>query len=126
MKKVRTKYCQFLSAKNRIERVIFCELCLTVRLNFNHSIFIDEITAQMDKNGNMIWYKSDENETRLGLVGRYKHIPRVHVIGGISRRGRTHLVIFERHLDARAFCNLLNTFLVPFINQTYPQYGQRS
>lgn len=121
-KKVRTKYCQFVSVKNRIERVIFCQLCLTVRMNFDHSIFIDEVTAQMDKNGSMIWFKKDENETRLGLVGRYKHLPRVHVIAGISRRGATQVIIFEGHLDARAFCDILNIFLIPFIHQNYPNF----
>jgi hypothetical protein len=40
-RKIRTKYCQFVSEKNRIERLIFAELCIEFRETFIDSIFID-------------------------------------------------------------------------------------
>jgi len=42
-------FCQFVSKKNRIERVIFCNMCKLNEENFDYSIFIDECTVSMEK-----------------------------------------------------------------------------
>ncbi len=95
-RKIGTKYCQFVSYKNRIERIIYAELCLTSEHTFPCSVFIDESLILANKNANRRWHKpGTDGETRLGLVGRYSHLYSVHLIGGISRLGKTELVFFQ-------------------------------
>ena len=94
-RRVRTKYCQLVSPKNRIERFFFAKVSLEFEDKFLDSIFIDESTVQMNKNASTIWYKVISGETRLGLIGKYKHAASVHILGGISRKGPTSLVIFQ-------------------------------
>ena len=48
----------------------------------------------MDKNGKTQWHRKFPGETRLGFKGQYKHTQSVHIIGGISRREATKLMIF--------------------------------
>ena len=62
-----------VSLKNRIERFFFAKVCLDFQDQFEDSIFIDESTVQMNKNANTIWFKVISGETRLGLIGKYKH-----------------------------------------------------
>ena len=38
---VRTKYCQFVSNKNRIERFIYAKICLLSHERFYYHIFMD-------------------------------------------------------------------------------------
>ncbi len=119
-RKIRSKFCQMVSIKNRIERYIFASLCLKSEEKFNESIFIDESTVQINKNARKVWYRFISGETRLGLIGKNKHEPAVHIIGGISRAGSTELVIFEGKLNARGFQRVANSFLLPFIAQKFP------
>ena len=94
-KNIRTKFFQFVSMKNRIDRVKFDELCLYSKKSFDCTIFIDESCIQASKNSNRIRFNRDiPNQTRIGLVERYAHLYSVHVLGGISRVGRSELFIF--------------------------------
>jgi hypothetical protein len=93
-KKIRTRRCAAVNEKNRIERIIFAKLCIDLGERFDNSIFLDECTVSMDKNGKTQWYRKFPGETRLGFKGQYKHTQSVHIIGGISRRGATKLMIF--------------------------------
>ena len=93
--KIRTKYCQVVSLKNRKERIAFAYLARGFQDKFSNSIFIDESTVQATKNAHRIWNKPFRNETRLGLQEKYAHLTSVHVIGGISRMGATELCIFK-------------------------------
>ena len=77
----------------------------------------------MDKNGKFHWFRRGlTGETRSGLQAKYKHTASVHVLGGISRRGATQLMIFTSHFNARGFQYLGNSFIVPFVNQVFPEY----
>ena len=118
-RKVRSKTTQFVSNKNRVERVIYASLCLLHNLKFDSAIFLDECTIQCNSNARTIWYKFFHEETRLGLVPKYKHEYSLHVLGGISRRGRTDLMIFTGKLNAIGFIAHCNEFLLPFIVEHY-------
>ena len=61
-------------------------------------------------------------ETMLGLIGKYKHVASVHVLGGISRKCSTQLVIFEGKLDWKKFQKLSRQFSIPFIELNYPNH----
>ena len=117
---MRTKFCQFVSSKNRVERIVFAQLCLTNNYSFSECIFIDECTIQANRNAKRVWYKFTANETRLGLVPKYTHEYQLHVLGGISRRGRTELMIFTGYLNAAGFIVLLREFFLPFVETHYP------
>lgn len=122
-RKISTRFCQFVSNKNRIERVIYCNLCKTHKELFKFSIFLDECIVAMDKNGKFQWYKKGlKGETRSGLQAKYKHAASVNILGGISRRGATKLMIFTGHLNAPGFRYLEDLFIVPFVTEVYPDY----
>jgi hypothetical protein len=71
----------------RLERIAFANV--TFNDKFLNSIFIEESTVQSTENAHKIWNKKFPDETRLGLIEKFSHPESVHVIGGISRRGRT-------------------------------------
>ena len=48
---------------------------------------------------------------------------KVHVWEGISRKGATKVCIFDGIMDAELYCRILETTLLPFINQTLPDHG---
>ena len=94
-RKVKSKYCQIVSLKNRLERIAFANNALLFNDKFMNSIFIDESTVQATKNAHKIWYKPFPDETRLGLISKYAHLESVSVLGGISRKGATPLMIYK-------------------------------
>ena len=108
-KKIRSKYCQVVSLKNRRERIAFANSSLAFKDRFLNSIFIDESSIQATKNASKIWNKKFLNETRLGLIEKYAHLETVHVIGGISRKGPTPLIIFK---SIKLEFNLIFIFLI--------------
>lgn len=121
-RRIVTRFCQFVSSKNRIERIIFCNFCRLTREDFEYSIFIDECTVKMDKNGRFQWYKKRKNQTKSGLVAKYKHTASIHVIGGISRRGRTKLIIFSGNTNTAGFKEVASQFISPFVAEKYSTY----
>ena len=122
-KKITTKCCHFVSVKNRIERVLFCNFCIITKETFHYSIFIDECTVMMNKNARTQWFRSGlAGETKSGLKPKYKHAASIHLIGGISRRGKTKLMIFSGMLNAPGFLELADEFMVPFVREVYPEH----
>ena len=51
---------------------------------------------------------------------RPKHPVKVHVWAGISWNGATKACIFDGIMDAELYCQILDEYLVPFIQTTYP------
>ena len=51
---------------------------------------------------------------------RAKHPVKVHVWGGISKRGATNIIIFTGIMDAVKLKKVLETGLLPFVNEVYP------
>ncbi len=75
--------------------MIFAKLCIEKNEKFLYYIHQDESTIQGDKHANRQWFRMSNNETRHGLVGKYKHEIKAHVIGAIFRRGASKLIIFN-------------------------------
>lgn len=119
-RKIRTKYCQYVSLQNRYERVAFAKICLIKGEKFNISIHQDESTIRADKYANRQWFRPSNSETRIGLVGKYKHVLSVHVIGAISRLGASDLVMFDGRLNGKSFKSLSKQYLIPFLREKYP------
>ena len=54
------------------------------------------------------------------LYCRAKHPVKVHVWAGISRKGTTHVCIFEGIMDRFLYVEILKQTLSPFIESTFP------
>ena len=52
---------------------------------------------------------------------RPKHPLKVHVWAGISLKGPTKICIFEGMMDAQLFVSILDSTLIPFIAERYPE-----
>ena len=84
--------------------------------NFDDAIFSDETTIQLDTNRRRCYRKEGEKPR---LKPRPKHPTKVHIWGGISKRGATAVCIFEGTMDAVLFCEILQKTLVPFLATNY-------
>ena len=76
---VRTKYCQFVSNKNRIERFIYAKICLLSHERFYYHIFMDECPVELVRHGSFFRVTPDQ----IKLVWRNAHEASIHIIGAI-------------------------------------------
>ena len=83
---------------------------------FDNVIFTDECSVQLDRHGRVCFRK--ENEPRK-MKPRPKHPLKVHIWGGISKKGATPLVIFKGILNAHHFCTVIENGLLPFITSHF-------
>ena len=85
---------------------------------FELAIFLDECTVELCFEPKQSWYKKEPG--KIKLVGKYQHEVSVHILGAISRRGPSKLMIFTGKLKAVGFQMLCDEFLIPFIREKYP------
>ena len=62
---------------------------MTSNIDIFEFYFVDECTVQLCQHGSSYTYK--KRPDKIALIGKYKQEASVHVIGGISRKGRTKL-----------------------------------
>ena len=55
--KIKTKYCQAISLKNKKERIVFSKMFKNLKDTFHNSIFVDESTVQATRNAHKMWHK---------------------------------------------------------------------
>jgi hypothetical protein len=55
--KIKTKYCQAISLKNKKERIVFAKMAKNLKDTFHNSIFVDESTVQATRNAHKMWHK---------------------------------------------------------------------
>ncbi|CAC5364756.1 unnamed protein product [Mytilus coruscus] len=103
---------------NKVKRVDFCTQLVLDNDNFNDIVFTDECTVQLHDNKVVVYRLRNESATP---IPQPKHPLKVHVWGGISRRGTTRLLIFDGILKSDFFVeNILEKTLLPFIKSVYP------
>ena len=78
---------------------------------------MDECTVELVRNGS--FYRAKTAPDQIKLVGKYAHETSVHIIGYISRRGRSKLFIFHGSLNSNGKQFLCDRFLLPFIRRTF-------
>ena len=49
-----------------------------------------------------------------------KHPVKVHIWGGISKRGATNIIMFTRIMNAERLRDIFQAGLLPFIRDTFP------
>ena len=112
------KYCQIVRDVNKEKRLKFCRDVLAAEDTFDDVVFTDECSIEMDCHARICFRHVDEPPK---LKGRPKHPYKVHVWGGISRRGTTGLVIFTGIMDSTFYTEeILRNTLMPFLRTAYP------
>ena len=109
----RPKYCQLVREANKKKRLDWCSERLAENDQFDNVIFTDECSVQLDSHGRLCFRKV--NEPRMP-----KHPIKVHIWGGISKKGATALVIFKGIMKADSFCTVIENGLLPFIRTHFP------
>ena len=72
-------------------------------------IWTDETTVQLEN-----------HQTSSGSKPRGKHLTKVHIWAGISKKGPTPIVLYESTMNAEVYINALQTGLLPFIEKEFP------
>ena len=119
---VPTKYCQIVEPRNRVKRFIHCCLCKMYNEKFDNTIVADETTIEIRFCTNINYNKPEVGLLRAakGKVGKPKHNYKVHLFGGISRRGLTPLVIFTGIMYSKDYQKFLAASIIPFIESKFP------
>ena len=112
------RYCQLVRAANRRKRVMFARHVLWHRDTFDNVIFSDECTVMLEQHAKLCFRKKFDLVPKLKPT--VKHPYKVHVWAGISKRGPTPLVIFDGIMDATFYTTILQSSLLPFIRDVYP------
>lgn len=104
-------YCQLIRNENKEKRL--CWARSHMHDTFNDVIWSDETTVQLETHRRMCYRKEGEKP-------RPKHPTKVHVWGGISKKGATAVCIFEGIMTAPLYCDILQQTLLPFIQEKCP------
>ena len=96
-RQVPTKYCQIVEPINRVKRFIYANCCKVFGEKFNNVINVDETTIEQRLCSPMNYRKPGCPSLRPhgGKLPKPKHNNKIHLFGGISRKGLTPLVMFK-------------------------------
>ena len=84
---------------------------------FDDVVFTDESTVQLEQHAHLCFRKRLQPRN---LKQRAKHPIKVHIWGGISKRGATNIVIFTGIMDAERLVTVYEAGLLPFLRDRYP------
>ena len=117
----------FIREQNKVKRLAFCRELKSTEDTFSNVIFTDESSVQLGPNHQFVITKIVRDAAgnivskETPALERVKHPLKVHVWGGISRRGATQLVIFNGIMDAKFYTEtILQGALVPAIKRLFP------
>ena len=111
------KYCQLIRETNRQKRLEWCQKMIDTNEQFDDVVFTDESSIQLDTHRKRCYLKKS---TPRKLKPRPKHPLKVHVWGGISKRGPTGIVIFTGIMTATRYTQILQAGLLPSASALYP------
>ena len=113
-----TRYCQAIRIANMEKRVEWSKEMLDRREMFDNVIFTDESTIALERHRKKSFRKK-------GQPGKMKAIPKhplkVHVWGGISKRGSTDIVIFTGILTATRYTEILDAATIAICQNAIPR-----
>ena len=102
---------------NKKKRLIWCREQLRANEKFDDVLFTDESTVQLEQHSRLCFRK--RRMPRL-LKQRAKHLVKVHIWGGISKRGATSVVIFTGTMNAECLATVYEAGLLPFLRKRFP------
>jgi hypothetical protein len=112
------RYGQLVRDTNKEKRIHFCQTLVNSNDTLCDIIFTDECSVQLHQNKQVMYRCKD---TPRETIPKPKHPLKVHVWGGISRRGKSKLVIFEGIMEKTFFTEMiLRDAALPFIGSVFP------
>lgn len=102
---------------NRKKRLVWCKEQLRAKEEFDDVIFTDESTIQLEQHSRLCFRKQ---RMARNLKQRPKHPIKVHIWGGISKRGATDVVIFTGIMNAERLATVFESGLLPFLRKYFP------
>ena len=113
---VRTRFGPMISDANKVKRKQFAQMCIDTNDNFDNVIWTDESSIQLTRHSQTMRVKVGEERI---LKPAAKHSLKVHVWAGISKRGATHICVFDQIIDGAFYIKILEDFLLPFISERF-------
>lgn len=111
------KYCQLIRDVNKEKRLEWCKKMIKKKEKFDDVIFTDESSVMLETHRRRCYRKRG---TQRKLKARPKHPVKVHIWGGISKRGATSVVIFTGIMTATRYTKILDAGLLPFVQEVFP------
>ena len=113
---VRTRLGPMISERNKIKRHDFAKACIETGDTFNNVIWTDESSVQLTRHCRTMRVKVGKERV---FKPAPKHALKVHVWAGISKRGATHICVFDQIMDGPLYVKILEDFLIPFLNEAF-------
>ena len=113
----RTAYCHLIRDAKKVKRLECALQVMESGDTLHNVIFSDERSVSIEQYRRTCYRNVGEPTKR-----KPKHPLKVHVWAGISRHRATKICIFDGNMDDELYCNILQTTLVPFINETLPDH----
>ena len=111
------RYCQLIHHKNVQVRFTWALYSMLINDPFQYAIEIDEATIQLHQRTRSICYHRPNQ--RGILKPTPKHCFKLNLLGGISRLGRTPLIIFKGNLNASILIEIFSTTITPWIHEVH-------
>lgn len=111
------QYCQAIPEGNKAKRLEWCKERLANSEQFDNVIFTDEFTIQLDEHRTKSYRKKGAARK---LKCKHKHLVKIHVWAGISKRGAMKIVMFDGILTAVRYADILTASLLLFICNVSP------
>ena len=111
------KYCQLIREANKEKRLNWANEQIANSEQFQDVIFSDECSVEIDSHSKICFRKKGQLRK---FKPRPKHPLKVHIWGGISKRGATQIVIFTGILTATRFTEVIKAGLLPLIAAEFP------
>ena len=114
---IRTRPGPMISSANKVKRLEFARMCLSTDDDLGNVIWTDESSIQLKRHCQTMRVKVQREREYKPVP---KHAVKVHVWAGISMLGARRICIFDKIMDASLYVNILEDFLLPFLEETFP------
>ena len=91
-------------------------MCLDTEDSFENVIWTDESSVQLTRHCQTMRVKIGKERV---LKPAAKHAVKVHVWAGISKRGATNICVFDQTMDGVLYTQILEQYLLPFIEKHF-------
>ena len=113
---VRTRFGPMISERNKLKRREFVQMCLDEEDIFDNVIGWDDSSVQLTRYALTMRVKIGRERV---LKPYAKHALKVHIWAAISRRGATHICMFDQTMDGPLYVSILEEFLLPFLIENF-------
>lgn len=112
-----SRYCQLVNRSSVPVRLAWALQALISDDRFSNTIEIDETSVVLNPRTRTISYRRSGQGAYLKPLP--KHSLKVHLLGGISRLGKTPLIIFQGNLNSEFLIEIFQTSIIPWIKKVW-------